>query len=41
LQTKVSIKRDESRGAGSMTIHFFDDEQLSELVRRLAGDDDF
>ena len=41
LQTKVSIRRDESRGTGSMTIHFFDDEQLSELVRRLAGDEDF
>ena len=41
LQTKVSIKRDEARGTGSMTIHFFDDEQLSEIVRRLAGEDDF
>jgi len=41
LQTKVSIKRDERRGTGSMTIQFFDDEQLSEIVRRLAGDDEF
>lgn len=41
LQTKVSIKRDEDRGAGYLTIHFYDDEQLSVLVRRLAGEDDF
>ena len=41
LQTKVSIKRDEARGTGSMTIHFFDDEQLSEIVKRLAGEEDF
>ena len=40
LQTKVSIKRNDDRGNGSLTIHFFDDEQLSELVRRLAGEDD-
>lgn len=41
LQTKVSIKRRDEHGNGSMTIHFYDDEQLAEIVRRLAGEEDF
>jgi ParB family chromosome partitioning protein len=41
LQTKVAVKRDASTGQGSITIHFFDDEQLSSLLERLAGEEHF
>ena len=41
LQTKVAVKRDEATGQGSITIHFFDDEQLSSLLDRLAGEEHF
>ena len=41
LGTKVAVKRDQATGQGSISIHFFDDEQLTALLTRLAGDDDF
>jgi ParB family chromosome partitioning protein len=41
LQTKVAVKRDADTGQGSITIHFFDDEQLSSLLDRLAGEEHF
>ena len=41
LQTKVAVKRDAATGQGSITIHFFDDEQLSSLLDRLAGEEHF
>jgi ParB family transcriptional regulator, chromosome partitioning protein len=41
LQTKVAVKRDATTGQGSITIHFFDDEQLSSLLDRLAGEEHF
>jgi ParB family chromosome partitioning protein len=41
LQTKVSVKRDTSTGQGTIAIHFFDDEQLTALLDRLAGEEAF
>lgn len=41
LGTKVGIKRDAVSGQGSISIHFFDDEQLSALLARLGLVDDF
>lgn len=41
LQTKVTVKRDAGTGQGAITIHFFDDEQLTALLNRLAGVEDF
>ncbi len=41
LGTKVSVKRDQTTGQGSIAIHFFDDEQLTALLAKLAGEDDF
>lgn len=41
LGTKVGIKRDAVSGQGSISIHFFDDEQLSALLNRLGLVDDF
>jgi ParB family transcriptional regulator, chromosome partitioning protein len=41
LQTKVTVKRDASTGHGAISIHFFDDNQLSSLLDRLAGEDHF
>lgn len=41
LQTKVTVKRDPSTGQGSISIHFFDDEQLTALLDRLAGEEHF
>jgi len=41
LQTKVAVKRDATSGQGSITIHFFDDEQLSSLLDRLGGEEHF
>ena len=39
LQTKVSVKAGPD-GAGVLTIHYFTDDQLAELYRRLAGEPD-
>jgi ParB family chromosome partitioning protein len=41
LQTKVAIKRNTDTGQGAITIHFFDDDQLSALLDRLAGEEHF
>jgi ParB family chromosome partitioning protein len=41
LQTKVMVKRDSATGQGAITIHFFHDEQLSALLDRIAGEEDF
>jgi ParB family chromosome partitioning protein len=41
LQTKVAIKRNAETGQGAITIHFFDDDQLSALLDRLAGEEHF
>ena len=40
LTTKVSVKRD-ARGAGSITIHFYSEEQLKTLYERLAGEQEW
>jgi ParB family chromosome partitioning protein len=40
LATKVSIKRD-ARGAGSITVHFYSDEQLQSLCKRLGLEEDW
>lgn len=40
LTTKVSVRRD-AHGAGSITIHFFSDEQLRGIYERLGGEDDW
>lgn len=39
LQTKVSVKAGQE-GGGVLTIHYFTDEQLAELYRRLVGEVD-
>ena len=41
LQTKVTVKRDQATGQGTISIHFFDDEQLTALLDRLAGEEVF
>ncbi|MGH2533894.1 MAG: ParB/RepB/Spo0J family partition protein [Thermomicrobiales bacterium] len=38
LGTKVAFRRD-TRGGGSITIHFYSDEELNALVERVAGED--
>lgn len=40
LATKVAVKREGPAG-GSITIHFFSDEQLRGIYERLAGEEDF
>lgn len=40
LTTKVSVKRD-AHGSGSITIHFYSEEQLKTLFERLAGEQDW
>ena len=40
LTTKVSVRRD-AHGSGSITIHFFSEEQLRGIYERLGGDDDW
>jgi len=40
LTTKVSVRRDD-HGAGSITIHFFSDEQLRGIYERLGDHDDW
>lgn len=40
LTTKVAVRRD-AHGAGSITIHFFSEEQLRGIYERLAGEDDW
>jgi ParB family chromosome partitioning protein len=40
LTTKVAVKRD-PHGSGSITIHFYSDEQLRTLFERLAGEQDW
>ena len=39
LQTKVSVRSGDD-GAGVLTIHYFTDDQLADLYRRLSGDVD-
>jgi ParB family chromosome partitioning protein len=38
LGTKVAFRRD-ARGGGSITIHFYSDEELQSLVERVAGEE--
>ncbi|MGH2559756.1 MAG: ParB/RepB/Spo0J family partition protein [Thermomicrobiales bacterium] len=38
LGTKVAFRRD-TRGGGSITIHFYSDEELQTLVERVAGEE--
>jgi ParB family chromosome partitioning protein len=40
LTTKVAVKRD-AHGSGSITIHFYSEEQLKTLFERLAGEQDW
>jgi len=40
LTTKVSVRRD-AHGAGSITIHFFSEEQLRGIYERLGGEEDW
>jgi ParB family chromosome partitioning protein len=40
LTTKVTVKRD-AHGSGSITIHFFSEEQLRGIYERLGGEDDW
>jgi ParB family chromosome partitioning protein len=40
LGTRVGLRRN-ARGGGSITIHFFSDEELAALMDRLAGEDLF
>jgi ParB family transcriptional regulator, chromosome partitioning protein len=39
LGTRVSLKRTEAGGAGSITIHFHSDEELQGLYERIIGED--
>jgi len=41
LETKVAIRQDDATGAGTIAIHFYDNEQLESLLNRLAGVEDF
>jgi ParB family chromosome partitioning protein len=41
LETKVSIRQDEKSGSGTISIHFYDNEQLEALLARFAGAEDF
>jgi ParB family chromosome partitioning protein len=38
LSTKVALRRD-AQGGGSITIHFYSEEELDALMQRVAGDD--
>lgn len=38
LGTKVALRRD-GRGGGSITIHFYSEEELDAIVQRVAGED--
>jgi ParB family chromosome partitioning protein len=40
LTTKVTVRRD-AHGTGSITIHFFSEEQLKSIFERLAGEQDW
>jgi len=39
LGTRVSLKRDGAGGAGSLTIHFFSEDDLQGIYDRIVGDD--
>ena len=41
LETKVAIRQDETSGAGTISIHFYDKEHLAALLERIAGAEDF
>jgi ParB family chromosome partitioning protein len=41
LETKVAIRQDETSGAGTISIHFYDNEQLEAILNRIAGPEDF
>jgi ParB family chromosome partitioning protein len=41
LQTKVTLHRNRGRAGGTLTIHYYSDEELSGLYRRLVGEDDW
>jgi len=39
LGTRVSLKRDTAGGAGSLTIHFYSEDDLQGIYERIVGDD--
>jgi ParB family chromosome partitioning protein len=39
LGTKVGLRRDPNGQGGSLTIHFYSDEELQSLYERIIGDD--
>ncbi len=39
LGTRVSLKRDAAGGAGSLTIHFYSEDDLQGIYERIVGDD--
>jgi hypothetical protein len=39
LGTRVSLKRGDSGGSGSITIHFHSDEELQGLYERIIGEE--
>jgi ParB family transcriptional regulator, chromosome partitioning protein len=41
LETKVAIRQDEASGSGTISIHFYDNEQLETILNRIAGAEDF
>jgi ParB family chromosome partitioning protein len=41
LATKVSVRRPPGMESGSVTIHFFSDEQLNAIISRLAGEEEW
>jgi ParB family chromosome partitioning protein len=41
LATKVSVRRPPGMESGSVTIHFFSDEQLNAIIARLAGEEEW
>ena len=41
LETRVAIKQDQKSGSGTISIHFYDNEQLQSILNRISGQDDF
>jgi ParB family chromosome partitioning protein len=41
LETRVAIRQDQKSGSGTISIHFYDNEQLQSILNRIAGEDDF
>jgi ParB family chromosome partitioning protein len=41
LQTKVALSRNRGRAGGTLTIHYYSDEDLGGLYRRIVGDEDW